>query len=513
MLTYLTSKGHFHYNDYTKHCYKEKTKTPVQYKGNRFLNLNNTHLFIIIMKKYTPLPPDRDDKYLGLLTKDKSFYQTFFPLLIVIALQQLTTLAVNMADNIMLGRYTELALSGATLVNQLQFILHEIAGGIGMGIVVLCAQYWGQKRIQPIKDIIGIGVKFAFVTGMIFFGMAKLFPVQILSLFTYDTAVIAEASHYLNIICFTYIIFAISNSLMYSLQSVETASIGTAMAISTLCINICLNYVLIYGNLGAPELGIRGAALATLTSRTIELLIILIYLFFIDKKLQMKLSDLFRFNKLYLKDFIRTASPIIISGMMWGVAQAVQTSILGHISAAAIAANSIAVVVFQIFAVLGFSCSNAASVTIGKTIGAERLDMVRSYAKTMQVIFLITGMICGGMIFIFKDLIVSFYTISEETKALAISFLTVFSVSAVGTCYEVPAMNGIIAGGGDTRYSAIIDNLFMWLFTIPAAALSAFVFGWPPLVTFILLKADQILKCIPNAIVCNRYRWVRILTK
>lgn len=462
---------------------------------------------------WTELPPDQNEKILGIFTRDLSFYRTFFPLLVVIALQQLTALAVNLADNIMLGTYSELALSGATLVNQIQFTLQQISSGIGMGIVVLASQYWGRKDVKPIKKIISMGVKFGFLAGVLFFIVTIAMPENVLSLFTGDEEVIQEGMGYLRIICWTYLIYSVSSSLMYSLQSVETAVVGTVMSLSTICINVFLNYCLIYGNLGAPELGIEGAAAATLVSRTVELVIVFTYLLFIDGKLRMKLRDILQLDFTYFKDYIRVASPLVVSGALWGVAQASQTSILGHISAEAIAANSIAVIVFQIFAVAGMACANTASVTMGKTIGQGRLDRVRSYAKTMQGIFLIVGLLSAGLLFIFKDIIVGIYAVSDETAALAARFLTILSVTTVGTCYEYPVEAGIIAGGGVTKYAAWTDNLFMWLFTIPSAYLSAFFFRFPPEVTFCFLKADQILKCIPNAIVCNRFRWVRILTR
>ena len=143
-----------------------------------------------------------------------------------------------------------------------------------------------------------------------------------------------------------------------------------------------------------------------------------------------------------------------------------------------------------------------ASLIIGETLLGKRTMLRR-----------IIGVVFGGLMFLLKDAIVGFYTVSEETKALALSFLTVLSVAIVGSCYEYPVEGGVIAGGGDTKYTAVVDNLFMWLFTIPSAYLSAFVFRFPPVVTFCFLKADQLLKCIPNAIVCNRYRWVRTLTR
>ena len=464
-------------------------------------------------KEYLKLPPDNEKKIFGLLTRDRRFYKTFFMLLAVISLQQLAALAVNMADNIMLGTYTELALSGATLVNQIQFVLQQIAAGIGMGIVVLASQYWGQQRTEPIKKIINLGVKCGLLVGIVFFLAAQFFPHAVLSLFTNDEAVIAEGMRYLKVICWTYIIFSVSNSLMYALQSVETAMIGTVMALSTIVINICLNYCFIYGNFGAPELGVVGAAVATLVSRSVELVIILVYVLFIDKKLKMKLHDLLRFDFTYMRDYLKVATPVIVSGALWGIAQGAQTSVLGHIGASVIAANSIAVIVFQIFAVVGMSCANVGSVVMGKTVGEGQLNKVRAYSKTMQTIFLLLGIISGALLFAFKDIIVSLYSVSEETKALAVQFITVLSITTVGTCYEYPVECGIIGGGGDTKYAAWMDNLFMWLFTIPSAFLSAFVFHFPPVVTFCFLKADQLIKCIPNSIVCNRYRWVKVLTR
>ena len=451
--------------------------------------------------------------FLRFFTTDINFYKTFFPLLFVITLQQLAALAVNMADNIMLGTYTELALSGATLVNQIQFTLQQLASGIGVGIVVLASQYWGKKETAPIRSIISFGVKTGLLVGVIFFAVTFFFPSQVLSLLTSDKATIAEGVKYLKIICFTYIIFSVSNSLMYSLQSVETAAVGTVMSISTICINVCFNYCLIYGNFGFPGLGIRGAAIATLISRIAELVIVLAYVLFIDKKLQMRLKDLLRLDFTYARDFIGTSSMLVISGAMWGVAQAAQTSVLGHINATAIAANSIATIIFQIFSVIGSASANSASITMGKTIGEKKFDMIKPYTITFQAIFIIIGLFSSLMIFAFRGPIIDIYTVSNEAKEMASGFLTVLGITTIGGCYQYPVAFGIIAGGGDTKYPAIIDNVFMWLFTIPLSAASAFIFKFPPIVTFSCLKIDQIIKCIPNAIKCNRYKWVKILTR
>ncbi|MDR3149032.1 MAG: MATE family efflux transporter [Oscillospiraceae bacterium] len=448
-----------------------------------------------------------------IFTRDKTFYRVFFPLVLTITAQTVIALAVNLADNVMLGAYSETSLAGAALVNQLQFILQQIVSGVGAGVVVIGSQYWGKNEADPIKRVMSLGLKFALMFGVIFWAVTFFAPRQILWLLTSDISVIDAAAEYMRVMCWTYIIFAATNVLTLSLQSVRSAMIGTVMSVVTLFVNVTLNYMLIFGNFGMPRLGITGAAIATLISRILELATIVIYILLIDKKLRFKLNELLRFDFTYLKDYLRAAVPLVLSGAQWGVAQAAQIAILGHISGEAIAANSIAVIIFELFCMLGFSCSSAASVTIGNTVGSGRLDAIKPYSRTLQAIFLVIGLVSGAGIFIFKETFVSLFEVSPETSALAIQFLIVLAVTTVGTCYEYPVESGIIGGGGNTKYAGIVDITFMWIFTLPVSALSAFVWELPPVVTFCFLKADQILKCIPNAIYCNSYKWVRKLTR
>ena len=443
----------------------------------------------------------------------KNMLAEFFPLLLGIALQSLLALTVNLADNFMLGRFSETAMSGATLVNQIQFVLQQLVSGCGIGISVLGAQYWGKGETEPIRRIISLGLKFTLLMGVIFCLATSLAPRQILSLFTNETAVIDEACSYLVIMRWTYIVYAISATLMTSLRSVQTSFIGTVMSGTTIIINVCINYCLIFGNLGCPRLGIQGAAYATLTSRFVELIIILVYLFCFDKKLKLRPKHLIPLEFSYLQDYLRAAAPMMICGALWGVAQGAQTAVLGRISAETLAASSVASVLFQLFSTFGMSSATAASVIIGKTIGRGRMDLVKPYSQTLQLTFLALGLFSALLLFVCRVPILNLYTLSDETRRLANQFLIILSVTTVGSCYEFPCEGGIIAGGGDTAYAAWCDNLFMWLWTIPAACVSAFVLHMPPAVTFAVLKSDQIIKCIPNGIITNRYKYVRDLTR
>lgn len=450
---------------------------------------------------------------MSFLVKDKNFYRTFFGLASVIALQGLITFSVNLADHVMIGIYSESAMSGVSIVNQLQYLLQMMTNGVALGVVVLCAQYWGKSDLVAIRRIIALGMKFAAFLGLIFTAVTLFWPTQVLRLFTNDPKVIADGVAYLRYISYTYFIFTLVNTLILSFRSVETTVIGPLTALSSLVLNVFLNYVLIFGKLGMPELGVSGAAIATLISRSAELVIAVIYIRFFDKKLRLKFRHFLKADFEYVKDYIKVALPLIFSSSFWGFAMAAQTAILGHVGSSAIAASGIANTVFQIASIFYTSTSNASGVLLGKTIGRGNIQKVKPYARTIQLIFLLSGIIAGLIILIARSFIVDLYTLTEESYKLSKDFLLILAIAVVGTAYEFPAVNGIVQSGGDTRYALIVDTLFMCLFTLPFAALSAFVWRFPPLVTFIFLKADQILKCLPNGIKVNRYRWIKDITR
>ena len=448
---------------------------------------------------------------LQLFVRERYFYQRFFALTGAIALQNVIIFSVNLADNIMLGAFQETSLSGVALVNQIQFLLQMLIMGIGEGMIILASRHWGRRETEPIGEIISVGLRLAIGVGFSMWAVTFFFPHWCLSLFTKDEAVIAEGVKYLRIICFSYLFFSMTNALLAILRSVETVRIAFLVSFSTLVVNVCLNYVLIFGNFGAPRLGARGAAIATLTARIIEFAIVCIYLKCCDRKLLLKMKAFLQFNKAVFRRFLSVGIPVILANAQWGVAMGIQTGILGHMGGDAIAANSIATTVFQILTVITYGSASASSVLIGKTIGEGRLDQMKHYAKTMQALYLAIGAVTGIALFFAKDFIISFYAVSESTKALALQFMTVLSITVVGTAYQMPCLTGIVRGGGDTSFVLYNDLIFMWMIVLPASALSAFVFHFSPVTVFICLKMDQILKCFVAVVRVNRYRWLQYI--
>ena len=446
------------------------------------------------------------------LRSDPAFFKRFFGLTFTIALQNLIVFSVNLADNLMLGSFKEYALSGVALANQIQFLLQMMVMGIGEGMIVLTSQYWGKKDMEPIRRVIAIAVRLGIAVAVLMGLVMFFFPTQVLGLLANDDRVIAEGAKYVKIICFTYLFFAMTNVLLAALRSVETVKIAFLVSASTLVINVCLNYILIYGHFGAPRLGVAGAAIATLTARIVEFFILLFYIKFRDKKICLRFHDLLKIDYDLLRRFFRVGFPVLLSNTIWGIAQAVQTSILGHLGGPSIAANSIASTVFQIITVISYGSASASAVLTGKTIGEGKPEKIRSYAGTLQWIYLGIGLCTGLVLFCFKDFIIGFYAISPETKVLATQFMTVLSVTVVGTAYQVAVLTGLVRGGGDTKFVLYNDSIFMWLIVIPASLLAAYLFKLPPVVVFCCLKCDQILKCFVAVVKVNKGNWIRRLT-
>lgn len=447
---------------------------------------------------------------------DKTFYRTFAILTLSLALQNLLTYSVNLADNIMLGRFSQDALSGASLCNQLQFFLQMLVQGIGEGVVVLGARYWGKKDLKPIPDIIGAGLRFGVSIAAVLFVLALLFPTQIIRLMTNDPVIMEQAVQYLQIICFTYVIFALTNMLTASLRSIGIVKIGYIISASTLCINICLNYVLIYGHFGAPALGVRGAAIATLVSRTVELLIVIWFLKFREHTLRLNWRKLLFIDTSYIRDYIHVSLPMLVTQTMWGASSIIQTAILGNMENAAmvVPANSISVLVFQILSVVGYGAASAAAIMTGRTLGEGHKERINQTAFTFQIMFCIIGVFTGLIILLSRGPVLQIYnTLSPEAAELTRQFITVLAITSVGTCYQMAADCGILRAGGDTRFAMWNNLVFVWLICLPCAALSAFVFHFSPVVVFFCLKMEQLGKCPVIFLRVRSKKWIKQITR
>lgn len=449
---------------------------------------------------------------MAVFTKDRSFYRSLVTLAVPISLQNLVTFAVSFADNVMIGSLGDDAISGVYIGGQLQSVLQMFVGGIEGAILILAAQYWGKKDTQSIRKVVSIGIKFALAVGLLSSLVAVLFPQWVIRAFTTEPGVIQEGAAYVQIVGFTYLFFSVSQVMIAAMRSVETARIGLYISCMALVINVCLNYVFIFGHFGFPAMGVRGAALATLVSRILEMCVGVGYVFFVDKKLRFGLKDLLHTDRQLLRDFIRYGLPVIGGQVVWAINSLANTKILGYYSAGVIAAASITGMLHNLVYVWMNGMSSAVGIITGKTVGAGQYEKMKEYSKTVQMIFLFVGLISGAAVFLARDGFISLYNASPEAQAYSRQFINVISVTIIGTCYQAACLFGLVKSGGDISFVFKNDTIFVFLVVIPSSLLAMWL-GAPPWVVFACLKCDQILKCFVAIVKINRYNWMKNLTR
>ena len=430
----------------------------------------------------------------------------------MLVLQNVVTLSVNLADNIMLGAFSETALSGVTTVNQVQFVFQQLLMALGDGLVIFGSQYWGKKETKPVRKISAWAMCTGIFIALILFILASFFPRQLLGLFTTDQTIIEAGLSYLAIIRFTYFFFAVTQILLATLRCVEIAGIAFGLSVMTLIINCSINWILIYGHFGAPRMGAAGAAVGTLMARIAEICVLITYISKKQSWIGIRIQDYLQADWKFGRKYYKVVCPLLVIQGLWGVNTALQTAILGHMTAAAIAANSAASNLFLMVKSAAVGAASAASVTMGKTIGSGDLKLAKLYSKKLQKLFVVMGIICGVLLFFIRIPVLSLYQLSPETREMANTFLMILSVVMVGMSYQMPTNGGIIRGSGSIAYSMKVDLISTWAIVIPLSMFMAFVVKASPAIVVCCLNADQIFKCVPAFLKCNYGHWIKTMT-
>lgn len=446
-------------------------------------------------------------------TKDKTFYITLLKMLIMVSLQNLVAYSVNMIDNVMLGRYSQTALTGAATVNQIFFMVDQFALAIGNALVALSSQYWGAKKLEPIRKLTGTALRLGLICSIIIVILCILIPEPLLHIFTTSPDIIAEAGQYLSIVQWTFVLFILTNILMAVLRSVGTVRISVIISVVSLIINAVLNYLLIFGKCGFPELGIRGAAIATLVARIIEFAIVVIYIWKTDKKLRLFSKELFHVDREMRRDYRKICVPIMFSQVLWGISVPMQTAILGHLSTDAIAANSVATTFYQYLKVIVLAMSSTSAVLIGNAIGKGDKNRIKSDARTLSVIDVSIGVILGIALILLRKPLLSFYSLSGDATEMALHLIVIMGFVMIGMSYQMPVSFGIIQGSGNAGFTMKMNLISVWVIVMPLSFMAAFWWKLPVEAVVLVIQSDQIFKCVPTFIRFRSYKWITKLTR
>jgi len=466
---------------------------------------------------YNLLIHTKEYRYKGVnsmtLVRDKKFYLTLLTIALPIAFQNLITFAVNMLDTVMVASMGEVAMSSVSLGNQVTNLMMFFVRGMAGGTAVLISQYWGKKDMVRIKSVMGIGMKVCILITTAATLFIFIFPKTVMSFLTNDSQLIAVGAQYIQIVCLSYLIVALSDTMIAMLRCVEVVKVALYVSILSFFINVCANYVLIFGKFGFPALGVQGAAIATVFTRLVEIGIVFIYVRFIDKKLVLRFRELIHSEKVLWHDFFRYGLPIVVGDILWGLVGTVKASIVGRLGAQAVSAYSISEVVLQLATVFIFGLAGGACVMIGKTVGAKQYDLTKQYSHTLQVLFAGVGVIGGLFTFFIRHLAVSFYNVTPETQALAANCLIFGAITIVGTSYAAACFVGINRGAGDSKFVVKTDMICGWGIVIPLTFIAGILLNLPFPVVYLCTRIDQLVKVFIAFFRLRGKKWIKNVTR
>ena len=310
-----------------------------------------------------------------------------------------------------------------------------------------------------------------------------------------------------------FVIGGVSGASLVALRCVGVVKIAIIAAVVSLTVKISLNWILIFGNLGAPAMEIEGAATASVVSRIVEFTIVSVYVFKIDNKIKFRLRYFLISNAVLLRDCARHGGPVFINELLWGLGAATIAIIIGQMGTEFTAANSITVSLGHFVSIVGFSMGFAAAALIGNTVGAGEYDKARIYGSTITIISIIIGVVSCLLMLVLKYPVLSLYNVSEQTLAYAGYFINIHAVIVIFQCIVMAVLVGLQRGGGDTRFAMVVDVIFMWAISIPVSFVGGLKLGWAAPLVYFILRGDEILKTIVSLLRIRSGKWIKNITQ
>jgi len=425
------------------------------------------------------------------------YYKGILLLAVPLILQQFLRVSVDTAESIMLGQIDQLHMSAVAQAQQIFFIYYALSNGLAAGCSVLTSQYWGRQSREQIKVLFATGIRSSAIFGMVISGLVLLFPQWFMRIYSSDPAIIELGTSYLRIAAWMYLPCGVSVMMFACLRGIEQVKISFIANVISYPINILLDYCLIFGKLGLPEMGIKGAALGAVIARLIELAILCIYIFIREKSIRMRFSDLKRRDRRLGRDFFLIGIPIVAHELIWATGTTAGSAITGQMSISVVGGYNVANAFYQMIACIMNGVQYSCSVVIGKAIGqGGQKDEIKKQAYSVLALGIVGGAVMGVIMLLFAVPFTGLYRLTAETRDHAFCFILILALVWPFIGAEMTGMIATLRAGGDGRTGFITDIFTMWLITIPLAALGAFVFGWPPAAVMGILKFNIVLEAL-----------------
>ena len=426
----------------------------------------------------------------------KAFLKTVAMVAAPIALQSLIGSSLNLVDNLMIGHLGELPLNAVGVSVQIFFVYWMFVFGFSSGAATFISQFYGVRDFLNIRRVTGFALTVAFGMGVVFFLAAEFFPQYLLRIFTRFPEVIEAGTVYVRVGAPTFLLVPLTQALTISLRATQQTVQPLIASSVALMINTCMNYILIYGKLGAPAMGIAGAALATVICRCTELAILLYIIFGRKNSISGPLREFFSFRGELVKRIVRNAIPTTANETMWGLGTALYVAAFARISISAGAAVQACNTINNLFAMAAFSIGDAILILVGQKLGEEKKEEAWEMSKMLLRIAVFIGLLLGGLTILFGKPILSLFGFTPEGADEAWKILIVYAATLFMDVYNGAQVTGTLRCGGDTRAAMLMEIGTVWVIGVPLAFITSLGLQWPVWLAVLSVKSEGLVKSI-----------------
>jgi putative MATE family efflux protein len=433
-----------------------------------------------------------------------------------IVLQNLVSSSLNLLDSVMIGSLGTASIAGVAIANQIFFVLNLFLYGVGTGAGVFVAQYWGRGDLAGIRRSFGLCLVICLGGAALFTIAAQAWPRWLIGLFSPDPAVIDAGARFLRIVSIGFLFQAVSGPLVFMLRSMERTRMPLVASSVALAVNTLLNFVLIYGRLGMPALGVAGAGLATDISRLLEIGLIVIAMrgrhgvagLFARSTLREFLGSTRAFARRYLAVVV----PVVCNDVGWSLGLALETAVFGRMSTDAVAAYTMADTAIKMVIIVFFGVINASAIVVGKRIGAGdtegALRASRVYTRISPLLGAGLGLICAGL----SPFLPLLFNVGPQARQWASYAMIIFGALMPLRMLNWEVIVGVLRAGGDTRFAMALDLGGTWLIGLPLAAAAGLLLGAPFWVVYLCTLTEDVPKVVIGLLRVRSRRWLNDLT-
>lgn len=448
---------------------------------------------------------------LDYLFNDRHFFSQMFKIALPITAQNLVLASLNLVDTIIIGGLGETAIAGVGLANQYFFLLNLLLFGITSGSAIFTAQFWGSKDVRNIRRVLGLCLITGGVGAFIFTIGGVLFPNQILGIFSKDSAVISLGSQFLRIVSFSYVVTAFTFAYSFILRSTGNVKAPLAVSVTALGINTMLNYLLVYGYLGLPAMGVRGSATATVIARAAEFLMIFSIVYIKKYPVAASIKEMTDLSVGFIKQFFKVTVPVILNESMWALGVTLYAIAYARMGTEVIASTNISGTIERIIWVIFMGFGNACAIMIGNKIGSGDEKQVFAYATRFAIIGPAVAILAGIAVILASPWVLTPYKVSPIVLDYARKNLIVYCLFMWAKVFNYINIVGILRSGGDTTFCLLLDTGGVWLVGVPLVFLGGLVFHLPIYYVYALVQVEEVVKLIIGIPRLASKKWINNL--